>query len=250
MIKYFLFATLFVLGCRSVRILEKKSSTVSPRTIGDSLSEAQIVKGIDFSASGSIPEDWTLDIDFATLIRFDSKGGTRARSTPTLPNIYDSVERYVTKSTYGDFEILIYSTNCVSPSEKKKVEVKLNNQLFQGCGKFLQDYRLQNIWRLEVDNNQPVSSANYGSELPRLEFFLNEGRLVGSDGCSDFRTTFELKGNQLKFGAISSNSVNCTPASLYLKRRMELQSIMFRIEGTRLILLFSDDSAVIFKRND
>jgi hypothetical protein len=55
---------------------------------------------------------------------------------------------------------------------------------FEGCSRYVLDYRLNDIWVLKMFNDLPVDPEDFIKGLPIIEFHLNENSFFGSAGCN------------------------------------------------------------------
>ena len=86
-------------------------------------------KGIDFIATGSVPVNWSIEIDFDKMVYFTSADGNSLQILPSFGNkiITAEVEKYTSSTDLGQIEIRIFNTACNSPGEAgefiKKTEI-------------------------------------------------------------------------------------------------------------------------------
>lgn len=176
------------------------------------------IAGIDFVAHGNEP-DWTLDIDLDHQMTFRSgRGSYQVPASPEARHENDEVSRYFSSTNQTDFIVTLATADCTDKWSNKfdhevKVEVKYpgedNFTLYQGCGKYLPDYRLHNIWVLTMLNGENVPPENAPRGLPEIEINANEKRVIGHGGCNSFTGTVKVQGNQIAFGPMASTKMAC-----------------------------------------
>jgi heat shock protein HslJ len=212
--------------------------------------------GIDLYATGDFVAYWTLEIDFDNKISFRSADGT---SLDVLPNfekkeISSGSEKYIIQTNFGAMKIDIYNSSCSGKVEQfgKKVDVTLKNKTYTGCGKYLFDHRINDIWELESINNETQKAADFQRGLPILEFNLQENNVNGSDGCNKISSTIEMKGNRIKFSPFSSTKMACNKnkAEKIFNELLSNKLVDYYLENNKLIMYLEDDSKLYFIRKN
>ncbi len=213
-------------------------------------------KGIDFIASGNIPVNWALEIDFDKMVYFNAADGNYFQVLPSFGNKiqYTGYEKYVTATGRGPLEITIFNDACdaiVKPGENiRKTEIIFENKQYTGCGHYLFTNRLNDIWELEAINNEMQYANNYKKGLPWIDLDLVSGKMNGSDGCSKVSANIEVKGNRIRFSGFSFTKNDCNNArvekifSQYLSDKL----VDYYLEKDKLVFYLEDDSKMTFKR--
>ncbi len=124
----------------------------------DEKNESLQMTFIDFKATGNEPS-WVLEIDFDKRMHFKSLNHPEEIITPVpKPDIAQDipVERYRALTEMGELIVTIVPDTCMDNMSGEKfpffvtVDVKLSNETdyteFKGCGRYLLDNRLHNIW--------------------------------------------------------------------------------------------------------
>jgi heat shock protein HslJ len=178
------------------------------------------VKGIDFVAMGNAP-DWSLDIDLQNNMRFTNLVDKKEISTPSSmqPASQDaSITRYFSDTEKGLLIVTLTAENCSDKFGNKfdhsvKVELKYTNDevstLFKGCGKYLPDYRLHNIWVVTTLYGKDVPPDNSPKGAPELEINANSQMIIGHGGCNSFSGKVKVMGDEIHFGPIASTRIAC-----------------------------------------
>lgn len=81
----------------------------------------------------------------------------------------------------------------------------------QGCGKYIGDYRIHDIWALESVKGQEISP---GTEHPYLEFNLSGGRVLGNTPCTDFRARIDVSRDSISIGKVRILDESCPQKDL------------------------------------
>jgi heat shock protein HslJ/uncharacterized membrane protein len=192
-------------------------------------------KGIDFAASGNNPS-WTLEIDFDKSISFSSQDGLVISTPPvTGTKAMDAnVTFYHARTEAYDIRITVSGEKC---SDKVTGE-ELNNLVriearytadadyrsYEGCGRFIYDYRLHDIWLLKEATGVEMNAEKLTKGLPVFEFNPGDGRLTGHAGCNNINAGIELKGDMITFGRIIVTRMACPDMSTE-------QAVISKIDG-------------------
>ena len=213
-------------------------------------------RGIDLIATGNYPVTWSLEIDFDEMVYFRSADGNTLNVLPSFSKkeITAETEMYSTETDAGQLTINIFNGACSGAGEQfnKKVEVKLKNKLYTGCGKYLYDQQLNDIWVLETVNNVKQVPAAFSKGLPSLEFNLLTNKMVGSDGCNNISSAIEIKGNRINFSPFTSTRMACNNNKVekIFSEMLSAKLVDYYMENNKLVLYLQDDSKIIFKRKE
>ncbi|WP_264554135.1 META domain-containing protein [Flavobacterium sp. N2038] len=136
-----------------------------------------------------------------------------------------------------------------------KVEIRNNSELetkkLNGCGKFIADYRLHDIWVLEELNGYKVFLTDYQKELPRIEINSAENRFMGFAGCNSITGQIFYEKEVLRFTKVVSTLMACAPGNKEAEFLKALQSTTtYTIENNRLTLLNPSGKLLVFKKVD
>lgn len=223
----------------------------------------QFEQGIDFLATGNEPF-WSIEIDFDKYMHFKIPGGIDI-TTPAVEGARAAdadIMRYRAVTEKAELIVQIRRMECVNDMSGEKlacsvtIDVKANNEngytTYKGCGRYLADSRLHDIWVLETINHNPVKATDFGKGLPQLEFNLTEKRIFGSTGCNNINTTIDVLGKKIHFGRIASTRMACPNMDFesgYLKK-LENKTIPYQIKPGKLYLQVSPDSVFVYKKVD
>jgi uncharacterized membrane protein len=235
---------------------EMASQKMSAAPVLSETMQLQLDNGTDFYAKGNTPATWSIEMDFENFIRFKSLDGTTQNSSMVKPELLPTVEKYLTKATYGTMEVLIYNEGCKegTSAEKnnKKVVVTVNGKRYEGCGQYLYNPSLNGSWSLYKMNNIEANASDFAKGLPLLIFELDKSIMRGNDGCNSISSSITVTGNRIRFGEITSTKMFCAEnnAAFDFVSKLNNQWAVYSFEGGLLKLYLSDDSSVYFKKND
>ena len=242
---------LFIAACSTTKQASQKNIDIAKYSskLSDTLNQKQLA-GIDFSAQGDQPLSWTLDADMDKIFYFnagnDIKISTRALGASVSA---DSATIYTANSPQGIMKIFVYNTPC-SVSGNKKTSVSLNGFFYTGCGQYLYDYHLNDDWVLENVKGKDIDAKDFSKGLPHLLFSIAAQTLSGSDGCGNVSGSFEVQGNNIKFGNVATTKSNCgnNQVSKIFTQLLSNHSASYSFNNGRLYLYLIDDSMLIFKK--
>lgn len=219
---------------------------------------------VDFKATGNEPS-WSLEIDFDQKMHFKSLNHPYELITP-VPNPElnpgESTETYHAVTESGELLVTITRKICKDPMSgtqyPSSVSVLVKRitdddfAAFAGCGGRLLDSRLHNIWALEEMEGNPVTSEDFGKEIPTLEIFANEGRVGGQDGCNRLSGKINGNENQLEFGMLMSTRMACPKmekSNQFLKL-INQQQYEYHFEPRMLVLSKAGKAILKFRNID
>ncbi|HEY5746602.1 MAG TPA: META domain-containing protein [Chryseolinea sp.] len=245
----FLAGCVVVAGCSTV----KPAQVAKPVVLPERNPEADILrfqKGIDFVATGNVPS-WTLDVDFDSAMMFKSFSDEAAISTPVPPpqSAQDAkVTRYRGVGASVELIVQIEKKECHDNQLDKtfpytvSVDVKHNAasdyKTFKGCGHYLVDYKLHDLWVLkELGDGVAVTEKDYPREQPRMELNPGAGTIMGFTGCNEFSGKLITQGNAITFQQLTRTKVACTAPveALFMKALQDADRFEW---GERRLRLF------------
>lgn len=217
----------------------------------------KLEKGIDFVASGNEPF-WSLEIDLDNNLTFKILQGDSLVAATPKPTILPDVAAtsYRTKIGSEFLSIIVYDKTCednMSGKElSKTVEINHGEKRYTGCGSFLSDYRLNDIWVLESINQNSIDISTFPRGLPRIELNLTMSQVFAFAGCNEFSGAMEVQGKRIRFGRFSGTLMACQNMNFeseYLSK-LANKTVPFHIEPGKLVLQVSEDSTYNYKKVD
>lgn len=221
-------------------------------------------EGIDFTARGNEPF-WSLDIDFDNQIKLTSLTDIAELSTPIVSGIKSDDEKttvYHSTTEAGELKITIIESPCSDNmsgekfTHKVKIQAKrsVDNQFkeFSGCGKYLMDMRLNDIWVMQEMTGVVLKKEELNKGLPIFEFHLKDNRFSGHAGCNQMNGSIKVEGNKIKFGPIASTKMACPNMKVEqaVGNALSSKTLTYSIENLKLTLVNKDDVKIIFKKVD
>lgn len=123
----------------------------------------------------------------------------------------------------------------------------------EGCGTYITDYRLHDIWVLEEMNGEMVSAVDFnGQDVPNMEININNNRFSGFSGCNRMTGGLFYEKDVLRFTQVAGTKMACPGMDKESKFLQNLQaSTQYTIANNRLTLFNgSKENLLIFKKID
>jgi heat shock protein HslJ/uncharacterized membrane protein len=226
--------------------------------------QEKMKQGIDFYASGSEPS-WSLDIDFDKFMRFKSLTALPDLNTPAgkEAKAQDAdVTSYRARTEDGMLIVTIFKGPCEDTLSgetfplKVRVDAKYTADTdymqFEGCGRYMVDYRLNDIWVLTTFNQQPLNRDVFAKGLPVVEFHLTDNRVSGSTGCNRMTGGFEARGKTITFGQMATTRMACPNMAFeqdFLKA-ISRKTLNYALNNGKFILTNDEGMQLEFKKMD
>jgi heat shock protein HslJ len=224
----------------------------------------KLAEAVGFYALGNEPS-WSLDIDFDKGMRFQSLTELAELNTP--PGAEARAQdadgtSYCAQTEAGMLIVTIMKGPCTDTMSgetfplKVRVDAKYtadtDYKQFEGCGRYVVDYRLNDIWVLTRFNAEPVDAEDFVKGLPVIEFHLNENKIFGSTGCNRIRGKFEAKGKRITFGKSATTLMAC-PNMEFEKNFLSAitdKTLTYSVDEGRLTLTDGNQIVLEFKKGD
>ena len=215
-------------------------------------------EGVDFYAHGNEPF-WDLDLSINQFIRFNQLEGITVNlgSVKGEKAMDANVTRYMANTDNGLFTFTMSEQECFDDMSGDtftyKVIVELNNpgdknyKKYEGCGRYVTDYRLNRTWILKKTGETDVIESNYLKGLPEITFDIGKNRFSGSGGCNRLMGYVSAEGDRLKFGRVASTLMACKNSDLEKEFLSALEStVNYKIIGNQLMLANPDKVLLVF----
>ncbi|MBA4745107.1 MAG: META domain-containing protein [Muricauda sp.] len=126
-------------------------------------------------------------------------------------------------------------------------------RVLEGCGSYITDYRLHDIWVLEEMQGAPISKKDFnGNDVPNMEININNNRFSGFSGCNRMTGSIFYEKDVLRFTQVASTRMACPnmeKESEFLKALR--RSTKHKVENNRLYLSNgSKENLLVFKKID
>ena len=172
-----------------------------------------------------------------------------------------NVKMYRAATESGTIEITIRKATCSDSMSDTvysyAVEVRLKKGVasdyttLTGCGNYIVDYRLHDIWVLEELEGKNLSKDYFLDDFPFLEINSKEMNFSGFGGCNRIRGNLFQERKVVRFMDIASSKMMCDPKN---KEDMFLKALAaattYEIKNNRLYLSNPDGMKIIMKKVD
>ena len=219
-------------------------------------------EGLDFHATGTEPF-WSLSLDFEKSMTFKPMEGDPFITPPAEPTPAgdDGSYSYRAETEAGMLKVTIIPGECINQMSGKAsqfaVEISLKRgtgemESYSGCGSYIANPRLHDIWVLKRIGNESLDAKQYTKGLPTLELFVAENRVVGHDGCNEFTGSFYSYGNVMSVGPLASTMKACPDgkAEEKLTKHLTGQPMVYGFEDSALVLTSEDGERLEFQHVD
>lgn len=213
---------------------------------------------IYFRANGTEPF-WMLEIGDGGIKLTTPEETILFPYTAAIRAMDANVRNYKTKSSDSELNLLISQSVCTNEmtglESPYAVHITYKNKKrsedLKGCGEFITDYRLYDIWVLESLNGNKITKTDFSKEFPSMEINSNTNKFMGFAGCNSMNGELFFEKGLLRFTNIATTRMMCEPTNkeneflLALKR-----STKYEIGNNRLTLSNPDGETLIFKKVD
>ena len=182
--------------------------------------QEKFLSGVDFIARGNEP-NWTLEIDLEKSMSFATRYDIKV-NTPAVEGIKAQdadVTLYTAKTDSGELIITVIKDKCQDNMSgenfpyKVRVEAKSpadsSYKTFEGCGRFLYDIRLYDIYVMQEITGFNLKKEKLMKGMPTFEFNLTDMRFGGHAGCNSLSGGINVVGNKITFGALMGTLMAC-----------------------------------------
>lgn len=249
-----------IASCKSSATAQKEAVKTEPTPAYKQQIE-NLEQGIYFRASGNEPE-WSLKISDKTIEFASLKTGFESfKSVHEEPirAMDANVKMYRIATESGTMNIQMMQQECVNTMSGEKfpysvrIEIVKNNNStnLSGCGNYITDPRLHDIWVLEKLNGKTVSTTDFLKELPNLEINSSTNNFMGFAGCNRMNGTIFFERGLLRFTNIITTRMACpgnNKESEFLKALQSTTS--YKVENMKLILSNPSGEKLVFKKVD
>lgn len=256
---------LLLLSCTASDKSQKQNEQMYPENndiVDPSFYQEKFLSGVIFFARGNEPF-WSLDIYSDNKIVFSEMGqqdivalNYREEKGMRENEIIISVQ-----TDKVELVVTILRDSCQDNMSGEifdhQISVRIKSSssdeiVLRGCGKYLYDYRLNDIWVMEEMTNIVLNKENLMKGLPIFEFNLSEMRVSGHAGCNQFFGEINLKGNSISFGTLTSTKMACPDMNVEQKifQALNQNNFTYKIDKLKLILEAESGIRMIFRKTD
>jgi heat shock protein HslJ len=171
-----------------------------------------------------------------------------------------NVKLYKLESNRAAISIQITQQECVNDMSGESslysvtIDYKKHSQLastkIKGCGSYLTDYRLNDIWVLEKLKGNKVSTDWFRDKLPTVEINTSTNSFSGFGGCNNMAGELFYEKGLLRFTKTITTMIYCEN-----NKEKEFLSALnsatnYAIENNRLILSNPSKELLVLKKID
>ena len=243
-------------SCQQTRLQNKKQVSANGKILfNDSSIIKSQLKGIDFTASGNIPQKWNIEIDFDNECYFVSEDGMTVRAKPNSTFISDATkEIYTSVSGNKKIELTVFKEKCNNKNENHSntsiTKVFYNGLTYEGCGQFLFDERLHQTWVLDFIDNEQQFPINYVNGIPYFKIDLIKNKITGFDGYNKLSSNIEVKGNRILFGQLNKSPVYHLQSASLINQFISNHLVDYFFREDKLVFQLANDTRLSFKLKD
>ena len=261
--KYYLKKDMTTVKNIEVPVEEEKDQPVEEEVeMNPEFYQKKFMDGIDFFARGNEP-NWTLELDLEKNFVFSLMDEWKI-STPAVEGIkaQDSdVTLYRAKAESGELIITVIRDNCEDNMSGEKFPYKVrveakrstdeNYHTFEGCGKYLADLRVYDIWVMEEMTGINFKKEKLQKGMPQFEFQLSDMRFSGHAGCNNFSGGIVIAGNKITFGALIGTLMSCPNMKVEkaVIEALNQKTVTYTIDKMKLTLV-SGKTKMVLKKVD
>ena len=177
-------------------------------------------KGIDFYAMGNEPF-WSLDMNFEKGFQFTTMNGVDfvAPAIKFTKSIEQDIIKYKSKTISGEINIQLIKSKCYDNMSGQSFDYQIiveykasgdtNSKIYKGCGDYVPDFRLHNIWLITEVEGIKVNPKYFKGQVPKLEIFISDKKILGHDGCNSFNGSFKTEHKKIIIGNLASTMMSC-----------------------------------------
>ncbi|WP_130735253.1 META domain-containing protein [Flavobacterium sp. J27] len=168
-----------------------------------------------------------------------------------------NVKLFRSQNDAHSFAIEIIQMECTNAMSGKKFPYRVTLSIDQkqttwiGCGAYITDYRLHDIWVLEQLNGKKVDATDFSKEFPQLEIKAQENTFSGFAGCNQMQGRLFFEPKKIRFINVVTTEMACEPTNKETEFLKALSSTTtYTIENNRLYLSNPNKKLLILKKID
>lgn len=260
---YFGILILTVLGCKTSAISSNNYAVNSndiTTTSTNSLTGKETGKKPYFKANGTEPF-WQISISEDKIVYKTPEDSIIMAYSKPIVAMDSNVKMYKVKNNSAEFNIQITQKECTNQMSGEvlpytvAVEFKKNPssrfEKINGCGEYITDYRLHDIWFLEELNGIKVNKEDFTSIIPIIEIKTKDKRFSSLLGCNRINGSLFFEKEKIRFINVMSTKMACTDINKEAEFITTLESITsYTIEENKLILSNSSGKKIVLRKID
>lgn len=260
----FAFVTLLIGACTSVSERSEAGSADSTSTPAPQAAFSWPDNSVYFKANGTEPF-WGVQLTPQSVVfsepgEEDIREIVFPRNEPVRGQEANAV-LYDAHSVAGQLQVRILRRTCFNGMSGDSFPYLVNVTLkrptdanavkLEGCGEYIPDERLHDIWVLEKIAGTEVSKKDFQTELPYMEINTKAGTFMGYTGCNQMTGSIIFEYDILHFTNIISTHKACPDGT---KEDAFLQALKasarYAIGENRLYLFHQERETLTFKHVD
>ncbi|HLT53233.1 MAG TPA: META domain-containing protein [Flavobacteriaceae bacterium] len=234
-------------------------------TVSDTTETAAITTNTEatnyFKANGTEPF-WGLEINEQSIVLKTMEDTITVSHVEAIKAMDANVKLYKIETEATLMNIQLSQTECVNAmsGEKFPYTVKVDytstgaeeGRVLEGCGAYVTDYRLHDIWVLETMNGKVLDETNYPKEKPSMEINTTTNTFTGNTGCNIMNGKLFFEPALLRFTDIVTTKKLCMPNNGQEQEFLTaLQAATtYTIANNRLTLSNPNGELLVFKKVD
>jgi heat shock protein HslJ len=254
---------LFLYNCSSTSEIKKETEKNIFQDVDSvvlsSFYQNKFIQGADFFARGNEPF-WTIEIESEKEIKFSS-----LFEVNSIITIIKQIElkanneiNFHAQNDSLDLKVTIIKQSCEDNMSgelfdyKVKVDLRKMNEtthnLFEGCGRYLYDYRLNNIWILQEITGVEPNLDKLMKNNPMFEFDLKQMKFRVHNSCNYLMGKIELMGKQLSFDVVINTKKTCSDpeAESTIVNAINKKTFTYNIKNQELVLENKQGIKIVF----
>ncbi len=226
------------------------------------LNEKQL-QGVDFYATGTEPS-WSLDMDFEGNFHFKTMSGIDIifPASKGVKAMDADVIRYRSVNKSAELIVQISHRTCTDNMSDKSYHYSVtvdyksqdmkNYQTYKGCGNFVYDLRLNDIWAIIQLGDETLKASDFKKGLPTIELNTSKETVIGFDGCNRFRGSFEVADKEIIFSNLAGTRMACQNMQISdrISSALDGKSFHFTLKNGKLILSKNNKTVMVLKHID
>lgn len=240
---------------------KKQTETKEVSDITDTAAVATTEVKNYFKANGTEPF-WGLEINEQSIVLKTMEDTITVPHVEAIKAMDANVKLYKIETEAILMNIQLSQTECVNAmsGEKFPYTVKLDyattgieeGRVLEGCGAYVTDYRLHDIWVLETMNGKALDETNYPKEKPSMEINTTTNTFTGNTGCNIMNGKLFFEPALLRFTDIVTTKKLCMPNNGQEQEFLTaLQAATtYTIANNRLTLSNPNGELLVFKKVD
>ena len=218
----------------------------------------EMVKDLYFKAMGSEPF-WRLEISENQIKLITIEDSITTPHVTPIQAMDANVKRYAIQTESSQMTIQMAQSECTNPSGalspySVKIDYKKNTDKdfikMNGCGEYITNYRLHDIWALEQLNGSYITKSDFNKEFPTMEINASTNTFLGFAGCNRMSGSLFFEKGLLRFTKIVTTEMMCISNKEPEFLKALQSSTTYKIENNRLSLSNPNGVVLVFKKID